>query len=538
MAQFYPSFTPSFSQKLTPIPKILFPSKKPSISSSKFIISPKKYENSVREKSDSSINSPKKYNIFFTAQSENNLEYKGVCKKLDFSDISENTFSNYSISDNENMEINENSSDDLTEIKNSENSSLLSSSFTKIKQRKKNKIKNDDLKKELTFINKKQNLNLEEDELITDTYISKFEEEYIIVKTLCRGEMGTVYLCLRLKDKKKFAVKKTKFFSRKNDYDNMNIFMKDLERNTYEPGSKFILKYIDFWIEDIYEKNYKLSSNNKNMYIVTDYFINGNLKDYITKIKQDISYKNIITYDFFWDIIFQMILPINFLHKLGYIHSDIKPSNFLINDNYQLILSDFCLSIKEENMRKISLDELEGDSMYISPELFYKNVGTINHKIDVFSLGLSILEILFEDELPKNGSLWQEIRNKEIPLFLYDKIIKLQNNKENGFLWRNKFIELIKDMTQIDINLRPELDNLLNNDIKYPELYKRYQKLKNGEYNNNININNININNNRINVFLNDSNNINYNNDVDKNDDENINKIFYKRSNSMKNIGL
>ena len=81
------------------------------------------------------MDSQNKYNIIFSARNENNIEYRGVCKKLDFSDISENTFSNYSISDNENMDINENSSEDLTEIKNLENSSFSSSSSIKTKNK-------------------------------------------------------------------------------------------------------------------------------------------------------------------------------------------------------------------------------------------------------------------------------------------------------------------------------------------------------------------------------------------------------------------
>ena len=37
-------------------------------------------------------------------------------------------------------------------------------------------------------------------------------------------------------------------------------------------------------------------------------------------------------------------------------------------------------------------------------------------------------------------------------------------------------------MTQISSLLRPELETLLNDENKYPELYSRYQMLKNNEY--------------------------------------------------------
>ena len=215
-----------------------------------------------------------------------------------------------------------------------------------------------------------------------------------------------------------------------------------------------------------------------------------------------------------------MIVPINYLHKLGYIHSDIKPTNYLIMDNNQLILNDFCLSIKEKD---IKTNELEGDSIYISPELFYKNIGVISHKSDIFSLGLSILEILIGDELPKNGPLWQEIRNRGIPKEFFDKIILI----DNDYAQRDKLIDLIQNMTKINSNERPELCNILNDINNYTELYSRFQKLKNRTYENDIVINNLKINNFNIDELTKENSNKNF---------DNINKIFFKRSNSMENL--
>ena len=489
-----------------------------SIQTSKFIISPKKDEvsngNSTNERTKiysvkRSYNNKKKGNI---------NEYRSICRKLDFSDNSNNNYnnSNYSISDNENIEINEDYSD----------FSYSSLDDDKPKKRKSNKNKKVCyLEKEFTFMKKKKSL----DDISINSNNSRFDEEYVIIKTLCNGEMGTVYLCFRIKDKKKYVVKTSRFFSRKLDIDNMNIFVNDINRHSDEPGSFFIQKYIDYWIEDIYEKNSKSTANSKNMYIVTNYCINGNLKEYLNNLKNNCNIK--LKYSFYWDIIFQMIIPINFLHKLGYIHFDIKPTNYLVMNNNQLLLNDFCLSIKEESIRNISTDELEGDSIYISPELFYKDVGIITHKIDIFSLGLSILELLTEIELPKNGPIWQKIRNQELPQDFLDKIPLIDEDNEN----RNKLIELIKEMTQINSALRPELDVFLNDGNKYPELYNRYQMLKNNEYLDNLFINTVNINfkenicNNKKEEEKEDLSTINE-------ESENINNMFLKRSNSMKRV--
>ena len=489
-----------------------------SIKTSKFVISPKK------DKESNGHSTNERTIIYSVKRNYNNKkkgninEYRSICRKLDFSDNSNNNNnnSNYSISDNENIEINEDYSD----------FSLSSLDEDKPKKRKNNKRKACYIEKEFTFMKKKKSL----DDISLYSNNSRFDEEYVIIKTLCNGEMGTVYLCFRIKDKKKYVVKTSKFFSRKLDFDNMNTFVNDINRHSDEPGSFFIQKYIDYWIEDVYEKNYKSTANNKNIYIVTNYCINGNLKEYLNNLKNICSIK--LKYSFYWDIIFQMIMPIHFLHKLGYIHFDIKPTNYLVMNNNQLLLNDFCLSIKEEGIRNISTDELEGDSIYISPELFYKDVGIITHKIDIFSLGLSILELLTEIELPKNGPIWQKIRNQELPQDFLDKIPLIDEDNES----RNKLIELIKEMTQINSSLRPELESLLNDGNKYPELINRYQMLKKNEYLDNLFINTVNINNFKASMCSTKKEEEKEDLSTINEENENINNMFLKRSNSMKRV--
>ena len=87
-------------------------------------------------------------------------------------------------------------------------------------------------------------------------------------------------------------------------------------------------------------------------------------------------------------------------------------------------------------------------------------------------------------------------------------------------------------MTKINSEERPELDKLLNDVIKYTELYNRYEKLKNGEYEKNILINIDNIN--TCNILFDD--NKEKENFKNVNTEININKIFFKRSNSMENL--
>ena len=369
---------------------------------------------------------------------------------------------------------------DIDDFDESENSSSICISG---KKEEKNKIdENDNLRSD-----KKMSDNEQEEEEKEFKYIrresknsfcfqiAKFDEDYVIIKTLCEGEMGTVYLCMKFQDKKTYVVKMTNFFARKFDYYNMKNFLNCLKEHETEPGTEFIQKYIDFWIEDIQTTNSKTS--NRNMYIVTEYCLGGDLKEYINKIQLQNCNQSI-----YWDIIFQMIYSVTFLHKLGYVHFDIKPSNYLIKESGQLLLSDFCLTIKENDIKNYNSEDFEGDSMFISPELFYKDKETITKKTDIYSLGLSILQILSNIDLPNNGPTWQIIRTKGIPEDFLAKIPLFDGQNEI-------FKKLIISMTNNKANERPDLDTILNDKENYPALYEKYQQVLIGKYKSLIDLN-------------------------------------------------
>ena len=297
----------------------------------------------------------------------------------------------------------------------------------------------------------------------------KFDEEYVIIKTLCEGEMGIVYLCMKFQDRKNYVVKVTKYFSSKNDYLNMNQFVNSMNDNIIIPYSSFILHYKDFWIEnDEDEQDYKVNKKIRNLYIVSEYASYGNLIDYLERLKL---FSFNFTNQFYWDIIFEMMCGLLFIHKIGYIHFDIKPKNFLVNDNGKILLSDFCLT-QPENNQNYSSDENEGDSIYLSPEFF--NNKNITHKSDIYSLGLSILEILSQIKLPKNGNVWQRIRNYGIPDEFLNKIPE-------------EFNHLIINMTNINPSNRREIEEIFNDNFNYPQLYQRFILLNNGNYERNFN---------------------------------------------------
>ena len=215
------------------------------------------------------------------------------------------------------------------------------------------------------------------------------------------------------KNNKIYAVKKAYKTSCKNDLTTVKKIYNDLISNSSSKASSFCVNYLEYWVEeeiyDIIESSTHFTD--KNLYILTEYYENGDLLDYLSKLEQH-NYK--FTPEFYWDIIFEMLAGVHFFHECGYLHLDIKPANFLVDNNGYIKLSDFGLSHKISDLS--SLDDIfEGDSTYISPEVFNRtSLKDLDTKCDVYSLGLSFLEIMAKVELPKNGPLWRAMRTYEI----------------------------------------------------------------------------------------------------------------------------
>ncbi len=83
-------------------------------------------------------------------------------------------------------------------------------------------------------------------------------------------------------------------------------------------------------------------------------------------------------------------------HGLGIVHRDVKPSHILITENGEVKLSDFGLS-RETKGDSNSLVSASGDKFgtaeYSAPE-FWSNGTPIDHRADIFSLGVLLYEVL------------------------------------------------------------------------------------------------------------------------------------------------
>ncbi|MGA2254652.1 MAG: protein kinase, partial [Thermoguttaceae bacterium] len=82
---------------------------------------------------------------------------------------------------------------------------------------------------------------------------------------------------------------------------------------------------------------------------------------------------------------------LDFLHRNGVIHGDIKPSNILVAPPNRIKLGDFGLARRASN-EEGSL--LKGTTKYMAPELLSAQFGTVGPASDLYSLGFTAYELM------------------------------------------------------------------------------------------------------------------------------------------------
>ncbi|PJF17605.1 WEE protein kinase [Paramicrosporidium saccamoebae] len=152
-----------------------------------------------------------------------------------------------------------------------------------------------------------------------------------------------------------------------------------------------------------------------------------------------------------WQILLQIAFGLDHIHQVEIVHLDLKPANIFINQQGVLKIGDFGLSMRIGSSHD---PDMEGDKYYMAPETLE---GQYDRPADVFSLGLLILELATDVELPSQGASWQNLRHGDFSELSFDDISSALN-------------QLIKDMTDPDPSKRPTISEVLRRAEAYSQL--------------------------------------------------------------------
>lgn len=108
----------------------------------------------------------------------------------------------------------------------------------------------------------------------------------------------------------------------------------------------------------------------------------------------------------------QIATALHHVHQQGVIHRDIKPANLLLDVDGDVWLSDFGLAMIRDNPSLTAPGDLIGTYPYMSPEqaMGSKRV-IIDHRTDIYSLGVTLYELITLRRAYPGGSREEILRN-------------------------------------------------------------------------------------------------------------------------------
>jgi len=149
------------------------------------------------------------------------------------------------------------------------------------------------------------------------------------------------------------------------------------------------------------------------IYTVMDYIEGYDLKYYVDN-------KYVLQEDILWTWLYQLVDVLDYLHKRGILHMDIKPANIMVTKEGNICLIDFNISLAE------GVDDITGISeAYASPEQYRKWYGTLygtedkyivlDAATDIYSLGATFFHLMTQVRPSANPANMSSLSQFKLP---------------------------------------------------------------------------------------------------------------------------
>lgn len=209
------------------------------------------------------------------------------------------------------------------------------------------------------------------------------EKNYKIEMKIGSGGMGEVYLATDKRLDRPVAIKILKL--QETNYDAFHLFV-----DKFQVEAKAIARLMHPNIVSIYD----FGNEGSQYYMIMEYLEGKNLAKVIQSTNQKFPASMISS------IAFQVCNALEYAHENKIVHRDIKPENIILSKKGIVKLTDFGIAkmnydkiIEDSSKNSDSEEVILGSVIYSSPEQL-KDASSIDHRADIYSLGITLYELV------------------------------------------------------------------------------------------------------------------------------------------------